>query len=96
MRNFNKINIIAIEMMHQSDLSMSNLLKIEATIIELPVFAERFFFGLSSLMDGKLSLDVVKSEVAKTEFHSLQTAAFDKGYETVFRDFTQIFQLHLS
>ena len=96
MRNFNKINIIVIEMMHQSDLSMSNLLKIEATIIELPVFAERFFFGLSSLMDGKLSLDVVKSEVAKTEFHSLQTAAFDKGYETVFRDFTQIFQLHLS
>ena len=49
-------------MMHHSEFSMSHLLKIEATIIELPVFAEIFFFGLSSLMDGKLSLDVVKSE----------------------------------
>ena len=71
-------------MMHQSELSMSHLLKIEATIIELSVFVERFFFGLSSSMDGKLSLDVVKSEVARSEFHSLQSAAFNKGYETVF------------
>ena len=81
--NFNKLKG-AIEMMHQCELSMSHLLKIEATIIELSVFAERFFFGLSSLMDGKLSLDVVKSEVAQSEFHSLQSAAIDKGYETVF------------
>ena len=80
-------------MMHRSELSMSHLLKIEATIIELSVFAERFFFVLSLLMDGKLSLDVVKSETARSEFHSLQSAAFDIGYETVFRDFTQIFQL---
>ena len=47
-------------------------------------------------MDGKLSLDAVKREVAKTEFHFLQSAAFDKGYETVFQDFTQIFQLPAS
>ena len=54
------------------------------------------FFGLSSLMDGKLSLDMAKSEVARSEFHSLQSAASNKGYETVFRDFTQIFQLPAS
>ena len=91
-KNFNKLKG-AIKMMHQSELSMSHLLKIEATIIELSVFAESFFLGLSSLMDRKLSLDVVKSEVAQSEFPSLQSAAFEKGYETVFRDFTQIFQL---
>ena len=44
-KNFNKLKG-AIEMMHQSDLSMSHLLKIKATIIEQSVFAERFFFGL--------------------------------------------------
>ena len=94
-KNFTKLKG-AIEMMHQSELSLSHLLKIEATIIELSVFAERFFFCLSSLMDGKLSHDVVKSETAQSEFHSFQSAAFDKGYETVFRDFTQIFQLPAS
>ena len=72
-----------IQIMHQSELSMSHLLKIEATIIELSVFTEIFFFGLSLLIDGKLSLDVVKSEVARREFHSMQSAASDKGYERV-------------
>ena len=95
MKNFNILKG-AIEMMHQSELSMSHLLKVEDTITELSVFAEIFFFGLSSLTDGKLSLDVVKSKTARSEFSALQSAAFDKGYETVFRDFTQIFQLPAS
>ena len=38
-KNFKKLKG-AIEMMHQSELSMSHLLKIEATITELSVFAE--------------------------------------------------------
>ena len=38
----------------------------------------------------------MKSDVAKGEFQSLQSVAFDKGYETVFRDLTQIFQLPAS
>ena len=80
-KNFNKLKG-AIEMMHRSELSMSHMLEIEATIIELSAFAERFFFGLSSLMDGKLFLAVVKSETARSEFSSLQSAAFDTGYHS--------------
>ena len=54
--------------------------------------AERYFSGLSLLMDSKLNVDIVSAAVASEEFTKVKEAAFSQGLETVFQDFTQIYE----
>ena len=51
------------------------------------ILGNKYFAGLSSLMDGKVSMDLVSSKVAKREIEALKTAAFLSGFELVFQDF---------
>ncbi len=86
----------AIAMMKDMDLNISHLLKIEIAIQQVNFVAEKYFSGLSSLMDGKLGIDLIKSDTAHDEFGQLKKEVFAKGYETVFQDYTQIYQLPAS
>ena len=94
-KNFKKLKG-AIDMMKSMELRIAHLLKIESAIQQVSVFADKYFSGLSSLMDGKISIDLIKGAVAKEEFLHLKSAAFSAGFETVFSDFSQIYQLPAS
>ena len=85
-RNFLKLKE-ALEMMGSFDLRVVHLLKIEGAIQQVTVLADKYFAGLSSLMDGKVSMDFVSSEVAEKEFSDLKTVAFNSGFELVFKSF---------
>ena len=41
-------------------------------------------------------MDLVSSKVAKREISDLKTATFNSGFELVFQDFSQIYQLPAS
>ena len=56
--------------------------------------ADPYFSGLLSLMDGKLNVDMANP--ASEEFNKVKKAAFSQGLETVFQDFTQLYQLPAS
>ena len=83
-------------MIKNLEVSTSHFLKIEIAIQQVAVMAERYFSGLSSLMDGKLNVDMVSAAVASEEFTRVKEAAFSQGLETVFQDFTQLYQLPAS
>ena len=74
------------------EVSTSHFLKIEIAIQQVAIMAERYFSGLSSLMDGKLNVDMVSAAVTSEEFTRVKEAAFSQGLETVFQDFTQLYQ----
>ena len=92
-RNFLKLKG-ALEMMRSFELRVAHLLRIGA-IQQVTVLADKYFAGLSSLMDGKVSMYLVSSKVAKREISDLKTAAFNSGFELVFQDFSQIYQFLL-
>ena len=83
----------ALEMMRSFKLSVAHLLKIEGAIQQVTILADKYFAGLSSLMDWKVSMDLVSSKVARREIKDLKTAAFLTGFELVFQDFAKIYQL---
>ena len=47
-------------------------------------------------MDGKVSMDLVSSKLARREIEDLKTAAFLSGFELVFQDIAQVYQLPAS
>ena len=53
----------ALEMMRSFDLRVAHLLKMEGDIQQVTVPADKNFAGLSSLMDGKVSMDLVSSRM---------------------------------
>ena len=91
-KNFKKLQG-AVQMMKNLEVSTSHFLKIEIAVQQVIVMAERYFSGLSSLMDGKLNVDMVNAAVASEEFSKVKEAAFSQGLEKVFQDFTQLYQL---
>ena len=92
-RNFLKLKG-ALEMMRSFDLRVAHLLKIEGAIQQ--VLADKYFARLSSLMDGKVSIDFINSQVAEKEFGDLKISTFNSGFKPVFQDFSQIYQLPAS
>ena len=82
-RNFLRLNG-ALEMMRSFDLRVAYLLKIEGAIQQVTVFADKYVAGLSSLMDVKVSIDFINSQVAEKEFGALKQAAYNSGFELVF------------
>ena len=94
-RNFLKLKG-ALEMMRSFELRVAHLLKIEGAIQQVTVLADKYFARLSSLMDGKVSMDLVSSKVARREIEDLKAAAFTNGFELVFQDFAQVYQLPAS
>ena len=94
-RNFFKLKG-ALEMIRSFDFWVAYLLKIEGAIQQVTVLADKYFAGLSSLLDGKVSINLVSSQAEKKEFVALKQAAFESGFETVFQDFTQICFLHFT
>ena len=47
-------------------------------------------------MDGKVSMNLVSSKVARREIEDLKTATFSNRFELVFEDFDQVYQLPAS
>ena len=80
-------------MMRSFELRVAHLLKIEGTIQQVTILADKYFAGLSSLMDGNVSMDLVSSKVAKREIEDLKTMAFLSRFELVSQNFAQIYQL---
>ena len=93
-KNFKKLQG-AVDMKNL-EVSTSHFFKIEIAIQQVAVMAEQYFSGLSSLMDGKLNVDMVNAAVASEEFTKVKEAAFSQGLETVFQDFTHLYQLPAS
>ena len=56
-KNFKKLQG-AVDMMKNLEVSTSHFLRIEIAKQQVAVMAERYFSGLSSLMDGKLNVDM--------------------------------------
>ena len=94
-KNFKKLQG-AVEMMKNLEASTSHFPKIEIAIQHVALMAERYFSGMSSLMDGKLNIDMVSTVVVSEDFTKVKEAAFSQGLETVFQDFTQLYQLPAS
>ena len=90
-RNFLKLKG-ALEMMRSFELRVAHLLKIEGAIQQVTVLADKYFAGLSSLMDGKVSMDLVSSKVARREIKDLKAAAFPNGF-ALFKHDSLLFQL---
>ena len=74
-KNFKKLQG-AVDMMKNLEVSTSHFLKIEIAIQQVAVMAKPYFSGLSSLMDGKLNVDMVSAAVASEEFTKVKEAAF--------------------
>ena len=86
----------AIAMMNSELMSLDHLVTIEAAILGILQRADRFFLGLDALMDGHLSMDLVKTSEVEEEFQALSAAAFKKKYAVVFPSLTQVYQLPAS
>ena len=83
-------------MMRSFELRVAHLLKVEGAIQQVTVLAGKYFAGLSYLIDGKVSMDLVSSKVAQREIKDLKKASFSNGFELVFQDFAQVYQLPAS
>ena len=94
-KNFLKLKG-ALEMIRSFELRVSHLFKIKGAIQQVTVLADKYFAGQSSLMDRKVSMDLVSSKVTKREIEDLKTTAFSSGFELVFQDFAQIYQFPAS
>ncbi len=94
-KNFKKLRG-AISMLDSAMVNMNHLIIIESAVLDLSATADRYFAGLRALLDGDLSFDLVHQDVVEQEFISLREAAFNRGFETVFHSFSQVFQLPVS
>ena len=86
----------AFHMLENNVLGLRHVATMEAVVLRIEEEVNGFFNGLDDLLSGRLTLSLVSESSVKTEFAELRQAAQAQGYDTVFPEPTQVFQLPVS
>ena len=86
----------ALVMLEANILSLGHVSKLEAVVLAVVEEVQQFFSGLDDLLSGRLTLSLVSEEVVSTEFVEFRAAARKQGYDSVFPEAAQVYQLSAS
>ena len=76
--------------------TLGHVTVLEAAVIGITEETTGFFLGLEALLAGRVTLSLVSGPVVKKELADLQSAASLQGYDLVFPDHSQLYQLPAS
>jgi len=83
----------AIQTITQTTETLRHVSILEASVLGITEEVHQFFQGLEFLLGGRVTLSLVDGAVVQTELNHLQEAASKLGYQTVYPDHSQLYQL---
>ena len=83
-------------MLEANTLSLNHVSKLEVLVLSVIEEVQEFFSGLDDLLSGRLTLSLVSEKDVSSEFMEFHVAAQRQGYDSVFPEPAQVYQLLVS